>query len=69
MVRRKFLDMLEQSFANENQQTGARPAGRELYITPSQMNLGVGSSPSNYPLFAGYVFRSPKKRRDIDFDR
>ena len=54
MVRHQFLDMLEQSFAHENQQTGARPAGRELYVTPNQMNLGVGS-PSAYPLFAGYV--------------
>lgn len=61
--------MLEQSFAHENQQTGARPAGRELYVTPNQMNLGVGSPGSSYPLFAGYVLRPLERRRDIDFDR
>lgn len=63
-VPHQFLDMLEQSFAHESQQTGARPAGRELYVTPNQMNLGVGS-PSAYPLFAGYVRSASSRGAEI----
>jgi hypothetical protein len=65
--------MLEQSFAHDNQQTGARPTGRDLQVTPSQanmnMNLGVGSPCSTYPLFAGYVLRLLRKRRKFDLER